>query len=234
MEELEDYVRRDMEASAAAAAAADKETGTLSEEQAIALAQQLRQMIKDGMSDECSICLSEFNQPVITPCAHVYCRPCITQHIESVPTPPAQCPLCRGSISVKKLLEAAQEEPEDDAEDPASSSSKPGKGDKEGFEDIEIEVSSTKLNAVLKELEIGRKKGLGGKTIIVSQFTRLLSIVQPLLDERGFSWTRLDGTMTTRDRTCVVQAFQDESPGTPEILLLSLRAGTHPACDGIE
>jgi hypothetical protein len=28
------------------------------------LAEQLRQMIKDGMTDECSICLSDFDHPV--------------------------------------------------------------------------------------------------------------------------------------------------------------------------
>ena len=45
------------------------------------LAKQLRDMIKEGMSDECSICLSEFDKPVITMCGHVYCHPCITEHI---------------------------------------------------------------------------------------------------------------------------------------------------------
>ena len=30
------------------------------------LAEALRKMIKDGMSDECSICLSEFDHPVST------------------------------------------------------------------------------------------------------------------------------------------------------------------------
>ncbi len=48
------------------------------------LAEKLRKMLKEGggsddLSEECSICLSEFNMPVITPCAHAYCRPCITQ-----------------------------------------------------------------------------------------------------------------------------------------------------------
>lgn len=46
------------------------------------LAEQLRDMIKEGFSDECSICLSEFNHPVITKCAHVYCKPCISRYVE--------------------------------------------------------------------------------------------------------------------------------------------------------
>ena len=60
------------------------------------------------MSDECSICLSDMAHPVITPCAHVYCRICIVQVIDSG-NPPGQapCPLCRGPLEKKALLEAA-------------------------------------------------------------------------------------------------------------------------------
>ena len=63
------------------------------------------------------------------------------------------------------------------------------------------------------------------KTIIVSQFTRLLSIMQPLMDEQGYTWTRLDGSMNTRERNSVIAHFQDSSPDSPRVLLLSLRAG---------
>ena len=58
------------------------------------------------------------------------------------------------------------------------------------FEDITVDVSSTKVNAVLRELEISKAKGNTDKTIVVSQFTKLLSIIQPLLDDAGHTWTR--------------------------------------------
>ena len=67
--------------------------------------------------------------------------------------------------------------------------------------------------------------GNGEKTIIVSQFTRLLSILQPLMDQQGYSWTRLDGSMNTRERNAVIAHFQDTSHDSPRVLLLSLRAG---------
>merc|ERR1712117_540291 len=115
-------------------------------------------MIRQGMSDECSICLSEFNQPVITQCAHVYCRGCITQYIQSQP-PPAKCPLCRTDVQTTGLLEAAAAQDDGDDNDTANNSCS------SEFDDIVVDVSSTKINAVLKELEISKAKGNTDKTI---------------------------------------------------------------------
>ena len=64
------------------------------------------------------------------------------------------------------------------------------KDEKTEFEDITVDVSSTKINAVLRELEISKAKGNTDKTIIVSQFTKLLSIIQPLLEDAGHTYTR--------------------------------------------
>jgi SWI/SNF-related matrix-associated actin-dependent regulator of chromatin subfamily A3 len=103
------------------------------------LAEQLRDMIKEGTSDECSICLSEFNSPVITQCAHVYCRPCITQYIDSTPNPPAMCPLCRSAVTADKLLEAASSNDEDTVENDKT----------EAFEDIIVNVSNRIFTSIL-------------------------------------------------------------------------------------
>ena len=108
------------------------------------LMEQLRDMIKDGMSDECSICLSEMDHPVITPCAHVYCKPCITQVIENVQRPPAMCPLCRGPLEMKSLLEAARDEDSEETE-----------VEDLDFKDQVIKTKSTKVNAVLEVKIIG-------------------------------------------------------------------------------
>ena len=136
------------------------------------MAELLRDMIKAGLSDECSICLSELTGPVITPCAHVYCRQCITQYIDMAQPPPAQCPLCRGDICVDRLLEAAPpaQDDEDDAGGEAAAA--------DPFEDIAVSVSSTKINATLKEMACIQRESPGAKVVIVSQFTSLLSILQ--------------------------------------------------------
>ena len=74
MQELEEQVRREMEATNNAKSILNGEITPETQDRNTQLAEQLRDMIKEGLSDECSICLSEFTQPVITPCAHIYCR----------------------------------------------------------------------------------------------------------------------------------------------------------------
>ena len=64
----------------------------------------------------------------------------------------AQCPLCRADITKEQLLEAAQCQEDEDEGKPSS--------DLDPFEDIIVDVSSTKVNAVLRQLEISRMKGI--------------------------------------------------------------------------
>jgi len=74
MQELEEQVRKEMEAEENSAGQMTGNDNSEAQKRNIQLAEQLRDLIQEGLSDECSICLSEMTQPVITPCAHVYCR----------------------------------------------------------------------------------------------------------------------------------------------------------------
>ena len=205
------------------------------------LAESLAKMIKEGATDDCSICVGDLTHPVITPCAHVFCLLCIAKWLDRRPRP--ECPLCRLPCAVKNLIEASTniEEEVNDGDE--------SDDEKNEYEDIIVQVSSTKINAVLKvthglyfiiesrshvknpdsiqqELAIIRKENPKTKTVVVSQFTSLLSMLQPLLDNDGFRYTRLDGTMNTRARSDVISEFQDrEDAKGPTVLLLSLRAG---------
>ena len=61
----------------------------------------------------------------------------------------------------------------------------------------------------------------GHKALVFSQWTGLLDLVEPVLDEGDIPFTRLDGS--TRDRGAVVDAFQSDDG--PPVMLISLRAG---------
>lgn len=47
------------------------------------LIEKLRMVLASGSDEECSVCLDSVRVPVITHCAHIYCRPCITQVIST-------------------------------------------------------------------------------------------------------------------------------------------------------
>ena len=78
---------------------------------------------------------------------------------------------------------------------------------------------SGKLEALL---ELLREAVDGGhRSLVFSQFTSMLDLIAPALDEAGISWCRLDGT--TKDRGAVVDRFQGDP--TIAVFLISLKAG---------
>ena len=46
-----------------------------------------------------------------------------------------------------------------------------------------------------------------------------------LCRKQGFSFVRLDGTLSQKRRAQVIQEFQSSAPDSPVVMLLSLRAG---------
>ncbi|XP_063772026.1 helicase-like transcription factor [Pseudophryne corroboree] len=172
------------------------------------LVNNIKQVVSSGSDVECAICLDSLNMPVITRCAHVYCKPCICQviHIEH---PNAKCPLCRGELRLEHLLDCPEED---------SNSSENQKTDGKW-------LSSSKINALMHALTEQSNKDPCVKSIIVSQFTTFLSMIETALGASGFTFTRLDGSMTQKKRTEAIQSFQSSHISSPAIMLLSLKAG---------
>uniref|UniRef100_G3P9F7 Helicase-like transcription factor n=1 Tax=Gasterosteus aculeatus aculeatus TaxID=481459 RepID=G3P9F7_GASAC len=172
------------------------------------LIEKLRLVLASGSDEECSVCLDSVHLPVITHCAHVYCRPCIAQVISSEQVTPARCPLCRSEIKASELVEFPQEEMEEE---------KSTNADKWR--------TSSKVQALMGNLLRLRCEDGSIKSLIVSQFTRFLTILETPLRKHGFSFVRLDGTMSQKKRTRVIQEFQSAAADSPAIMLLSLKAG---------
>ena len=81
------------------------------------------------------------------------------------------------------------------------------------------EAPSAKLEALLELL--GEAVDGGHRTLVFSQFTSMLDLIVPALDEAGISWCRLDGS--TKDRGAVVERFQSDA--SISVFLISLKAG---------
>ncbi|KAJ7984881.1 hypothetical protein DPEC_G00359370 [Dallia pectoralis] len=171
------------------------------------LVDRLKLVLGSGSDEECSVCLDSVRLPIITHCAHVYCRPCIAEVLRTEQEQ-ARCPLCRGPIKASELVEFPQEEEEEQR----SYSSENWR-------------SSSKVDALMSSLLRLRCEDGSIKSLVVSQFTRFLNLLEVPLREEGFSFVRLDGTMNLRKRAQVIQEFQSHSPGSPLVMLLSLKAG---------
>lgn len=82
-----------------------------------------------------------------------------------------------------------------------------------------LEGTSSKVKLLLETLEDSISSE--HRSLIFSQWTSFLDLLEPELTAQGIAFLRLDGS--TIDREKVVQAFQD--PGGPPVFLLSLKAG---------
>ncbi|XP_075013699.1 helicase-like transcription factor isoform X1 [Calonectris borealis] len=173
------------------------------------LVSKMKLVLSSGSDEECAVCLESLSFPVITRCAHVFCKPCIFEVIRSE-QPNAKCPLCRNELRVEHLVECPLEEEID--------SSYGKKSDQEW-------VSSSKINALMHALVELRRNNPTAKCLIVSQFTTLLSLIEKPLKESGFAFTRLDGSMAQKKRAEAIQCFQSSQAGSPTVMLLSLKAG---------
>uniref|UniRef100_A0A3B5M438 Uncharacterized protein n=1 Tax=Xiphophorus couchianus TaxID=32473 RepID=A0A3B5M438_9TELE len=165
------------------------------------LMEKMRLVLASGSDEECSVCLDSIRMPVITHCAHVYCRPCIAQVISSEQK--ARCPLCRSEIKTSELVEFP---PPEEMEDEKS---------------VNSDRWRTSSKALMGNLLRLRSEDVNIKCLVVSQFTRFLTVLQ----EHGFSFVRLDGTMSQKKRTQIIQEFQSSAADSPKVMLLSLKAG---------
>ena len=79
--------------------------------------------------------------------------------------------------------------------------------------------SSSKVQLLVES--VAQAAAEGHKSLVFSQWTSLLDLIEPELKAAGVDFVRLDGS--TRDRGEVVRSFQDESG--PPAMLISLKAG---------
>jgi superfamily II DNA or RNA helicase len=80
-------------------------------------------------------------------------------------------------------------------------------------------TTSSKVQALVDALLTAAEDG--HKALVFSQWTSMLDLIEPALEQTGIPFVRLDGA--TRDRAAVVDTFQGEAG--PPVMLISLKAG---------
>ncbi|KAL1298728.1 hypothetical protein HN51_043027 [Arachis hypogaea] len=166
----------------------------------LAYVQEVVEELRKGEQGECPICLEAFEDAVLTPCAHRLCRECLLASWRNSTS--GLCPVCRKTVSRQDLITA-----------PTDSR----------FQ-IDIEknwIESCKVTVLLHELESLRASG--SKSIVFSQWTAFLDLLQIPFTRNNISFVRLDGTLNQQQREKVIKQFSEDDEIL--VLLMSLKAG---------
>ncbi|KAJ9488085.1 hypothetical protein VN97_g5231 [Penicillium thymicola] len=147
----------------------------------------------------CAICLDNLEQPVITACAHSYCRGCIEQVIERQ----HKCPLCRADINETNTLVSPAVELGEDTDTVEADPDSP----------------SSKIETLVKILT-AQGQAPDTKTVIFSQWTSFLDLIEPQLEQCGIKFARVDGKMQSVKRDNSINSFSNDPECT--VLLASL------------
>ncbi|KAL2895836.1 putative SWI/SNF-related matrix-associated actin-dependent regulator of chromatin subfamily A member 3-like 1 [Bienertia sinuspersici] len=165
------------------------------------LFEKLVTLLQDNEDFDCPICISPPSDVVITRCAHIFCRGCI---IKTLKHAKANCPMCRQPLSESELYSAPP--PAESSDNTSTSSSSP--------------KASSKVSVLVKLLSENR----GVKSVVFSQFRKMLLLLEEPLKAAGFKTLRLDGTMSAKKRKQVIHDFGGCGDDSPTILLASLKA----------
>lgn len=157
-------------------------------------------VLQEGEEFDCPICISPPSNAVITCCAHIFCQACILKSIrQSKPC----CPLCRHPLSDSDLFVSPPKVSETE---------------------IGVSSSSSKVKGLLKLLSAARQQNGNSKSVIFSQFRKMLLLLEEPLKAAGFKVLRLDGTMSAKKRGELIKKFGIPAPDGPTVLLASLKA----------
>ncbi|KAG6002800.1 DNA helicase rad5 [Claviceps maximensis] len=191
--------------------------------------------IRNEADKECPLCFDEpMNDQTVTGCWHSACKKCLLDFMkhESDRAVVPRCFNCREPLNQRDLFEVVKHDDEDDdqksgtasSSSPSPSSlSSPSSKPRISLQRLGVNQSSAKVAALVSELRALRKQHQHMKSVVFSQFTSFLSLIEPALTRANMHYLRLDGTMAQKARAAVLDKFTGRRGFT--ILLISLRAG---------
>ncbi|KAF1983432.1 hypothetical protein K402DRAFT_338526 [Aulographum hederae CBS 113979] len=162
----------------------------------------------------CNICDEAAEDPIRSRCKHEFCRKCIKDYVAAAEGFGAEpdCPRCHLALSI----DWEQPEIEQD-EDIVKKTSIINRIKMEDW------TSSTKIEMLVYDLYKLRSKKQTLKSIVFSQFTSMLQLIEWRLRRAGFTTVMLDGSMSPAQRQNSIDYFM--SNPDCEVFLVSLKAG---------
>nr|ATG70983.1 DNA/RNA helicase protein [Juniperus flaccida] len=165
------------------------------------LLKKLLSILQDGDDFDCPVCLSPPTEAIITICSHVFCKRCIEKTLRH---DKPRCPMCRKELTETDLF-CSPKASQDDVK-------------------LNKSAKSSKVKALISFLKESRNNDPTKKSVIFSQFRKMLDLLQEPLEREGFKFVRLDGSMPSKKRAATITAFASTNPTSPTILLASLKA----------
>lgn len=177
------------------------------------------QQIRDEAANECPICAEEpMIEQTVTGCWHSACKKCLLGYIQhqverhEVP----KCFQCRETLNTRDIFEVVRHD-----DDPTGTPSH--QAPRVSLQRVGTKDSSAKIVSLISHLRQLRREHPAIKSVVFSQFTSFLSLIEPALNRANMKFLRLDGSMAQKTRAAVLTEFRESSQFT--ILLISLRAG---------
>jgi DNA repair protein RAD16 len=175
----------------------------------------------------CRICDDEAQDAIRSKCHHVFCRICVQEYIEgAIGQDGPVCPVCSVVLNIDLSAPALDVVDEDAFK----------RGSIVNRIDMSTWRSSTKIEALVEELWKLRSQDCtikvrlrpcravaDFKSIVFSQFTSFLDLIQWRLSRAGFNTVKLDGHMTPAARAATIKRFSEDHEIT--VFLISLKAG---------
>ncbi|KAJ4349000.1 DNA repair protein rad16 [Ascochyta clinopodiicola] len=162
----------------------------------------------------CNICDEPAEDAIRSHCRHEFCRACVKDYMDTCEASgtDADCPRCHIALTI----DFEQPELEQDVDSVKKTSI---------INRIKMEnwTSSTKIEMLVYDLYKLRSKKQTLKSIVFSQFTSMLQLIEWRLRRAGFNTVMLDGSMTPAQRQKSIDHFMT-NPDV-EVFLVSLKAG---------
>lgn len=146
--------------------------------------EELQEKYKNVLKDDCTICYSEIDKPVLLPCCqNVFCGSCIMKWLETKKT----CPMCRANINVKEIVYI----------DVGGSSSSSEGREKEPPVETRPKTKQQTVRDIVSHLV--DEKGNRKKYLIFSMYDESFETIRRELEANHLNYVEISGSKATRD-----------------------------------
>ena len=138
---------------------------------------ELEDKYKNILKEDCSICYSEINNPVLLPCCqNIFCGGCIMKWLETTKT----CPMCRTIVPIKDIVYINSEADADD---------------------VSLKEKKTEESLLPKQKMVLKiiKNDLTKKYLIFSMYDESFSQIRRELLQEKMDYVEISGSKVTRD-----------------------------------